>query len=30
MEEINLKVESIETPKLVVNEKSDAGTIKIS
>ena len=30
MEEINLKVESIETPKLVVNEKNDAGTIKIS
>tara|TARA_Y100000591_G_scaffold284908_1_gene266905 strand:- start:4113 stop:5474 length:1362 start_codon:yes stop_codon:yes gene_type:complete len=30
MEEISLKVESIETPKLVVNEKNDAGTIKIS
>ena len=30
MEEISLKVESIETPKLVVNEKNDVGTIKIS
>lgn len=30
MEEINLNVESIETPKLVVKEKGDQGTIKIS
>ena len=30
MEEINLNVESIETPKLVVREKGDEGTIKIS
>ena len=30
MEEINLNVETIETPKLVVKEKGDQGTIKIS
>ena len=30
MEEISLNVESIETPKLVVKEKGDEGTIKIS
>ena len=30
MEEISLNVESIEPPKLVVKEKGDPGTIKIS
>jgi hypothetical protein len=30
MEEISLNVESIDTPKLVVKEKGDTGTIKIS
>ena len=30
MEEISLNVESIETPKLVVKEKGDEGTIKIT